>query len=372
MAGKDYYNVLGVGRKASDAELKKAFRKLAKKYHPDRNEGNKNAEQRFKEVNEAYNVLIDKKKRAQYDRFGTVRDHGFAGGGAWEDFGGGKRSGQQTTWSDLGGLGDIFSQFFRREDPFGSRSPGQGPTRGRDLTASLLVSFEQAIAGAKIAVSVPGVFQCKSCKGSGAKPGTQSETCPQCRGAGNVQEMQVGFAFTRPCPRCYGRGTVITAPCASCNGTGQQRTTRKYNVKIPKGVRNGQRIRLARQGEQGRNGGPNGDLLVEVRVMPHARFVRKGNDVISSATIDMVQAALGTQLKVDTLSGTAMMRVPPGTQSGTKLRLKGRGIESAEGRRGDHFVVLNVTTPRHLTDAQKELLRQFAATPEKPSDKSDQ
>jgi len=364
--GKDYYAILGVDRKASDAELKKAFRRLAKKYHPDRNKGDQNAEQRFKEINEAYNVLIDKKKRAQYDRFGTVRDHGFTGEDFYQDFMRG-RSGaaageQQFSWSDLGGLGDIFSQFFRRESPFDARSSRAGPMRGQDTEISVNVPFDLAVNGGKMAVTVPSIFTCRTCKGSGAKPGTRDQTCPECRGSGSIQEVQGGFAFSRPCPRCYGRGRIIATPCPACGGIGEEQATRRYQIRIPRGVRNGQRIRLAGQGRPGRNGGPSGDLYVRIHVDRHPEFTRKGNDVYSEIAVDMAEAALGTRKKVATVHGQAMVRVPPGTQSGTRLRLKKRGVTSPDGHTGDHYVTVKVTTPRNLTDEQKELLRQFANT----------
>ena len=366
MPGKDYYAILDVGRKASDAELKKAFRRLAKKYHPDRNQGDKDAEQHFKEINEAYNVLIDKKKRAQYDRFGTVRDHGFTGEGFYQDFMGGRRRAadgkQQFSWSDLGGVGDIFSQFFRRESPFGERSSRAGPIRGQDAEISVNVPFNLAASGGTMAVSVPNTFTCHTCKGSGAKPGTQAKTCPECRGTGSVQEIQGGFAFSRPCPRCYGRGRIITTPCPTCGGTGQEQATRRYQIRIPRGVRNGQRIRLAGEGRPGRNGGHSGDLYVRIHVGQHAEFIRKGNDVYSEISVDMVDAALGTRKKVATVHGQTMVRVPPGTQSGTRLRLKKRGVTSTDGRTGHHYITVKVATPRNITDEQKQLLRQFAAT----------
>jgi len=364
MPGKDYYQILGVGRKAGAAELKKAFRKLAKKYHPDRNKDDKHAEQQFKEVNEAYNVLIDKKKRAQYDRFGTARDHGFTGEGFYQDFTRGQSrapgGGRNTSWSDLGGLGDIFSQFFRRESPFEGQSQRAGPMRGQDTEVSVNVPFDRAVSGGKMTISVPNVFTCRACKGSGAKPGTSAATCPECRGTGSVQDAQGGFAFSRPCPRCYGRGKIIATPCPVCHGTGQEQATRRYQIKIPEGVRNGRRIRLSGQGRPGRNGGPRGDLYVRVLVGKHPEFTRRGNDIYSKISVNLVDAALGARKKIATVHGSAMVAIPPGTQSGTQLRLKQRGIASADGRTGNHYVTIKVTTPRNLTEAQKNILRQFA------------
>jgi len=358
MPGKDYYEILGVKRDAGEQEIKRAFRRLAKKFHPDHNKGDKAAEARFKEVNEAYSVLIDKQKRAQYDRFGEARARGFTGTGFWDEFSGG--AGQRFTREDLGGMEDIFSQFFRRESPFAGRAQREGAVRGQDLTVNVEIPFDRAVSGGRMSIAVPGTFACKKCGGSGAEPGTKAETCPQCGGTGNVQTVQLGFAFSRPCPECFGRGQVITTPCAQCHGAGEVQTTRRYQVKIPRGVRDGQRIRLAGQGKPGRNGGASGDLFVEVRVGRHAEFRRKGNDIFSDVTVSMVQAALGARVRVGTVQGDTMMTIPPGTQPGTRLRLRGRGIASPDGDRGDHYAVIRVTTPRNLTEAEKELLRKFA------------
>ena len=364
MAGKDYYEILGVKRDADKKMIRKAFRKLAKTYHPDRNKDDKAAVARFKEVNEAYNVLNDDKKRHQYDQFGEARAHGFSGDEFWSTFGGGRggrggRSAQPGEEFSWGGLGDIFSQFFRRESPGGS-APCAGPMRGQDITARGQVPFEMAINGGRIAVSVPGTFTCKQCKGSGAASGTRAQACPTCRGTGSVQESQVGFAFSRPCPQCFGRGTTIATPCDQCHGTGTEQSTRRYTVKIPRGVRNGQKIRLAGQGQPGSNGGTNGDLLVEIGVAAHAQFKRKGLTVSSDATVNIVQATLGAKVRVATVQGDTDVRIPPGTQSGEKLRLRGRGVVAADGRKGDHVVAVRITTPKDLTDEQKELLRKFA------------
>jgi len=362
MPEKDYYAILGVSRDASEEEIKRAFRRLAKKYHPDRNKGNKEAERRFKEINEAHSILTDKEKRAQYDRFGTVRDKGFTGATFWEQFGarGGRPRAERFSWSDLGDLGEIFSQFFRRESPFGSRARRGGPVRGDDLHATVEVPFDLAVNGGRMMTTVAGVFPCRACGGSGARPGTRAQPCPECNGTGTVQDLQGAFAFSRPCPRCYGRGEIITAPCARCNGTGQEDGVRRYNVRIPKGVRDGQRIRLAGQGQPGRDGGPPGDLIVEVRVAPHPQFRREGNDVHSDVYVDMVQAALGTSVEVETVRGRVKLTIPAGTQPGARLRLRGRGITGADGRTGDHYVQVRVRVPRNLTERQRELLRQFA------------
>jgi len=364
MAGKDYYDILGVKRDAGEEEIKRAFRRLAKKHHPDRNKGDKDAERRFKEINEAYSVLSNSKKRAQYDQFGKARAQGFTGEGFWDAFRSareGQPSGaERTEWGDAGGLGDIFSQFFRRESPYGARTWRSGPTRGEDTEIGIHIPFETAVHGGTISVTVPSTFACSQCGGTGAQPGSRTTTCPTCRGTGSTQAAQGAFAFSRPCPRCFGRGEVITTPCSQCGGSGQSQQTRRFNIHIPRGIQSGQQIRLAGQGQPGREGGPNGDLLVQVDVEPHAEFKRKGNDIHSDATINVVQAMLGTRLQVNTLSGAASVRVPPGTQPESTLRLRGKGIAAADGTTGDHYVTVHVTVPKNLSESQKQALREFA------------
>ena len=260
---KDYYEILGVPRTASEEEIKKAFRRLAKQYHPDRNKGQKAAEQRFKEINEAHNVLIDKDKRAQYDQFGEARAKGFAGSEFWDSFrsrqGGRPRGAPQAeeyfSGAESGDLGDIFSQFFRREAPFGGRSRRRGAQQGEDIEVALQVPFEMAAHGGETEIAIPSVFSCDRCGGSGSEPGTRSQVCPVCHGAGNVQAVQGAFAFSRPCPRCYGRGEVIAKPCSKCNGTGEIQATRRFRLKIPRGVRDGQKIRLAGKASPGATAG---------------------------------------------------------------------------------------------------------------------
>lgn len=369
MAGNDYYEILGVKRDAGEEDIKKAFRRLAKKFHPDRNKGNKDSERRFKEINEAYNVLYDSKKRAQYDQFGKARAQGFTGEGFWDAFRSAKGRKQPDSermeWGnggmgDAGGIGDIFSQFFRRESPYGARTWRSGPTRGEDAEVSIRVPFETAVHGGKVSVAVPSVFACSQCGGSGAQPGSRTSTCPTCHGTGNTQTVQGAFAFSRPCPQCFGRGEVITTPCSVCGGSGQVQQTRRFNITVPKGIESGQHIRLAGQGQPGREGAPNGDLLVMVEVEPHAEFERKGNDIHSEVTINIAQAVLGAKLEVNTLSGTVALRIPAGTQPGNTLRLRGKGMTSADGRTGDHYVKVNVVIPKNLSDSQKEKMKEFA------------
>ncbi len=365
MAAKDYYEILGVQRGATEQEIRQAFRRLAKKHHPDRNKGEKKSEQRFKEINEAYSVLIDKQKRAQYDQFGEARDRGFTGNQFWENYQQQQRrrpTAQPESgfeWDEGGDLGDVFSQFFRRESPHGARTWRTGPSQGEDIEASIEVPFDTAVQGGTMQIGVPSTFACKSCHGSGGQPGTQAQICPTCHGTGNTQAVQGAFAFSRPCPHCYGRGQIITTPCATCHGSGQEQTTRRFNVRIPRGVQDGQKIRLAGQGQPGFNGGPGGDLLVEVHVAEHPDFTRKGLDIFSEVEVSIVQATLGTRLAVRTVGGEAAVRVPPGTQPGTKLRLRERGISSAEGRTGDHIVTIRVAVPREVDAEAAALLRQF-------------
>ncbi len=361
MPPKDYYEILGVSRNATEAKIKKAYRRLARKHHPDQNKGDKQSEQKFKEINEAYHVLIDKEKRAQYDRFGEARQRGFAGDDFREAFMRGRRARPQEefSWGDAGDFGDILSQFLRRESPFGAQGWRAGPMKGEDIEVAVQVPFEAAVRGGKMNVAVPGVFACSKCNGTGAQPGTKSQTCPTCRGRGNVQTAQGGFAFSRPCPQCFGRGQVITMPCSQCRGSGQVETTRRYQVKIPRGVRDGARIRLTGQGHPGRDGGPSGDLYVRVGVAEHAEFKRTGNDVTSEVAVNVVQAALGTKVRVRTVQGDAVVRVPPGTQPGDRLRLRGKGVVGSDGSAGDHYLTIRVTVPKDLTDEQKDLLRKF-------------
>jgi len=357
----DYYEILGVGRDASEKEIEKAFRRLATKYHPDRNKGDKEAEKKFKEASAAYTVLKDKDKRAKYDRFGDASAHGF-GGDFWEAFAGAKRRGRRQTYTydNLGDLGDVFEQFFRGTSEFGHGGRRAAPQRGEDALVRISLPFDQAVRGGKVAVNVQTSDVCEHCRGSGADPGTGAEQCPVCGGTGTVQSMQGGFAFSRPCPQCFGRGTVVTKPCSSCRGTGRREGTKRFSVKIPAGVRDGQRIRLAGQGHPGQGGGPSGDLILEVHVLAHADFRREGYDVHSQATINIVQAALGTRIKVPTLNGTALLRIPPGTASGTRLRLRGKGVVAPDGTKGHHFVVIRIAAPKRLSAQQKKALKEFA------------
>jgi len=365
MAETDYYQVLGVNKKASPDEIHQAFRKLAKKYHPDRNRGDKSAERRFKEISAAHEVLGDADKRRQYDQLREARAHGFATGDFSDFFrsagqaagraapsGGGGRGPS----GDFGGLGDLFSSLFG--DRMGAATAP--PERGEDILQKIDVPFMTAAHGGTLTLRLRRPEACPVCGGSGASPGSSVKTCPTCKGRGTVQFEQGGFAFSRPCPECLGRGKRIGKPCDRCGGEGRTQGVRSLSVKIPKGVRDGAKIRLTGEGEPGQGGGPSGDLYLQVHVLPHAGFERDGYDIYSTVEVNIVQATLGTTVTVQTLDGPVDLRIPPGTSSGAKLRLRGRGVAIRGGDRGDHYVRVKIVAPRQLTPAQAELLRRFA------------
>jgi molecular chaperone DnaJ len=342
---KDYYELLGVSRSASEDEIKKAYRKLALQYHPDRNPGDKQAEEKFKEVSEAYQILSEPEKRAKYDQFGHAAfgDGGpFAGG---FDFSAG--------FEDV--FGDIFGEFFG-----GGTRRGRG--RGEDLRYNLELKFEEAVFGTEKKIKVPRHGPCDACHGSGAKPGTAPQTCPTCRGRGQVSFQQGFFSVSRTCNQCRGQGTVIKEPCSTCNGSGRVRKSHTISIKIPPGVDTGSRLKLRGEGENSASGGLPGDLYVVITVEPHPIFVRDNLDIVCDVPISIAQAALGAEIDVPTLGGKVKMKIPPGTQSGKVFRMKGRGITDVQGyQQGDQHVRIKVETPTHLTVRQKELLREFAA-----------
>ncbi|MGO8968838.1 MAG: molecular chaperone DnaJ [Myxococcaceae bacterium] len=337
---RDYYEVLGVARQASAPDLKSAYRKLAMQYHPDRNPGDKAAEDRFKEASEAYEVLSDPEKRGHYDRFGHS--------GLPFDFGGFNSS----------GINDVLSEIFG--DIFGGRTRRGGRSRGSDLRYNLELSFEEAAFGTEVSVKIPRPKRCEACEGTGSKD-KQVRHCPACGGSGELRHTQGFFSVSRPCGTCGGSGSVATAPCAKCRGVGRYEAETTLSVKIPAGVDNGTRIRLVGEGEPGEQGGPPGDLYVVAHVKEHAIFVREDAEVLCEVPISFVQAALGTHLEVPTLEGKVKMRVPSGTQSGKVFRLKGKGIAHLHGGgRGDQHVRVVVETPTDLSSEQRELLERFA------------
>ncbi|MFO8007495.1 MAG: molecular chaperone DnaJ [Candidatus Brocadiia bacterium] len=367
MAEPDYYDILGVSADASQDEIRKAYRRLAKKHHPDRHGGSKAEEEKFKQISDAYSVLGDPEKRKQYDRLrqAGMRGGSFEGFEGMEDMFGGTRggrwsSGEGIRFEDLGGLGDLFSRMFGG----GRQQTEQAPRRrGQDITSSITIPFETAIEGGQVEVRIPRDEPCPACSGTGAAPGSSTETCPRCGGSGEVLAGQGGFSVARPCPTCFGRGRIIQQPCSRCRGSGTVQDTSRVDVTIPKGIQDGQKLRLGGLGQPGAGGAPQGDLLLEVHVRPHPRFEREGRDIHSKVTVDMVDAALGTEVEVQTLDGPVTMKVPAGIQPGQKLRLPGCGLETSDGRKGDHYVEVRVTIPRELSAEQKELLQKLRRAP---------
>ena len=354
---RDFYEVLGVKKGASEDELKKAYRKLAKENHPDLHPGDKECEARFKEINEAYEVLSDSDKRAKYDQFGHAAfdpNQGFGGGG----FGG---------FEGFGGFGDIFGDIFGGFGGFGGggRNPN-APRKGDNLRATVNIKFEEAAFGVKKEVFVAKVEQCPDCKGTGCAEGTTAEVCPDCKGTGSVKTTQrTPFGMvqsTGQCPKCKGRGKIIHTPCKSCRGIGSVRRQHKVTVSVPAGIDDGQTISLRGQGNAGINGGPAGDLLITVLVQPHARFERDGASILLEQEVSFAQAALGSEIEVPTLDGKVKLNIPEGTQPGSVFRLKGKGVPylRANGR-GDQFVTVKVAVPKNMSSAQKEALRQYAS-----------
>lgn len=352
---RDYYEVLGIGRNSSDAEIKKAYRKLAKQYHPDINPGDKSAEAKFKEVNEAYEVLSDSQKKSRYDQFGHagVDPNSFGSAGAgFGDF-------------DFGGISDIFESFFGGSGFGRSTRSRTGPRKGADLKSSVEISFDEAAFGVSKDINISRHEKCSKCGGSGSKPGTSPITCKHCGGTGQVQYKQNTpfghFVNVRTCDVCRGEGKIIADPCPECNGKGKTRRNTKIKLSIPAGIDDGQTISLRGEGEPGIRGGPAGDLYVLVSVRPHAIFRRQGNDVVCEIPITFVQAAMGAELEVPTLDGKVKYSVPEGTQTGTIFRLKGKGIPYIRGSgRGDQYVKVEIDVPKRLNEKQKELLREFA------------
>ena len=359
-ADKDYYAILGVDPKADAEAIKKAYRKLAKQYHPDANQGNPRASERFKEVGEANSVLSDPRKRAKYDQMRKLGAFGFGGPRP-----GARPAGQPSSnfsFEDLGGLGgfsDIFSSIFDRGRKEEARRPS-GPARGTNIDYTVEVPFLVAARGGKVPISVPINEECATCGGSGGAPGTTWKKCGECGGAGTVSFGQGGFAVSRPCPACVGRGERPETECGACGGEGKIHQKRNIQVSVPAGVDTGSRVRLTGQGERGTKGGPPGDLVITFKVLPHRFFRREGTDIHVTVPINMVQATLGSKIRVSTISGRkVVLRVPPGTQPGTRFRIRGQGI-SREGRRGDQYVEVRVDVPETLTEEQQGQIREFA------------
>ncbi|MCY1646063.1 molecular chaperone DnaJ [Caulobacter sp. SL161] len=356
---RDYYEILGVTRTIDEAGLKSAFRKLAMEHHPDRNGGCENAAGRFKEINEAYSVLSDPQKRAAYDRFGHAGVNGPQGGpGGF----GGQGFDASDIFNDV--FGDVFGEMFG-----GGRRQSNGPQRGQDLRYDLEITLEQAYAGAEVEITVPAAMTCEVCEGSGAKPGTSPSVCGTCGGAGRVRATQGFFAVERGCPRCGGSGRLVLDPCGNCHGHGQVRRERILSVRIPAGVDDGARIRLAGEGDAGARGGPRGDLYIFLSVTPHELFERDGLDLLCTVPVPMTTAALGGEIDAPCLLGgescdgecKVKVTVPEGAQTGKTVRLKGKGMPSLRSRqRGDLVVELFVETPTHLSARQKELMRELA------------
>ena len=354
---RDYYEVLGISKGASEDEIKKAYKKMARKYHPDLNPDNKEAEEKFKEVNEAYEVLSDPDKKARYDQYGHAGvDPNFGAGAGFDGS------------FDFGDLGDIFGNFFGGGFGGGGRRTNpNAPQRGESIRLSLTISFEEAAFGCEKEVTVERMEQCGTCSGSGCAAGTTPEVCPDCHGTGQVQvrrQTPMGvFATSSPCGRCGGKGKIIHQPCPDCRGTGTVRKRKTIKASVPAGIDNGQTISIRGQGHAGKNGGPAGDLLITITVRPHELFRREGTSVLCEAPITFAQAVLGAELEIPTIDGKVKYDLPEGTQSGTTFRLKGKGIPSINGRgRGDQYVTVYIETPKNLNKEQKEALKKFADT----------
>ncbi len=344
---RDYYEVLGITRNASLDDIKKAYRKMALKFHPDKNREDPHAEEKFKEAAEAYGVLSDEEKRARYDRHGH---DGMGGMGGFDP-------------SQFADFGDILGDLFGFGDFFGaSRRRSTRPARGNDLRFDVNLSFQDAVFGKEISINVPRVITCTECRGSGAKPGTSPVTCSGCGGRGQIRYSQGFFAVARTCPQCGGAGKVIKDPCATCGGSGRVREEKKLSVKVPPGVDEGSRLRVPGEGESGYNGGPAGDLYVFISVADHPKFTRRDYDIHSEQVVSFTQAALGAEVKTDTIDGPETLRIPPGTQPNQVFRLRGKGVQFLQGSgRGDQYVHVTVRIPSTLTDEQRKVLEQFAS-----------
>jgi molecular chaperone DnaJ len=358
---EDYYSLLGVGRSATEAEIKSAYRKLAMKYHPDRNPGDKKAEEQFRRINSAYEVLSDAKKRQLYDHYGEA---GVSGAGGAGPFGAGGPFGGAGAGVDVGDVfGDLFESFFGGQG--GGGGGGRGQRRGADLKAQVEISLEDAYAGTQSALHFDRNAPCGTCHGSGAKPGAQPKRCAQCRGSGRVQFSQGFFSMTQTCPQCGGQGQTIDQPCRDCRGAGRVRESASMTVKIPPGIYDGATLRISGEGEAGVRGTPAGDLYVAIRVKPDPRFERHEDDLIAERGVDIADAALGTTLDVQTIDGgTTKIKIPAGVQHGAQLRVREKGMPKLHGRgHGDLIVKVKVSVPKELTERQRELLEEYRKAP---------
>jgi len=354
-AKKDYYELLGVSKSASEADLKKAFRKMARKYHPDINPGDKTSEQKFKEINEAYEVLSDAKKRQQYDQFGHAAfEQGFAQGagtGPGQGFEGFARG---AGFSGGQGFEDIFGNIF------GERARPSGPAKGEDITYAVEVDLEDAIFGKTMQVDLQREVSCTVCGGTGSQPGTSRRTCPTCMGSGSVSQGRGYMQMLQPCPTCHGEGTINPNPCRNCAGRGIVPKSERINVKIPPGVDNGSKVRMAGQGGPGEKGGPPGDVFIVTKVRPHPYFERKGDNLYSEAAATVKEVALGEKIEIPTIDGLVSLSLPEGVQTGQQLKLRGKGVPHLGGGGvGDHYVTIRVVTPTGLSERGKELLREL-------------
>ena len=353
---RDYYEVLGIEKGADDAAIKKAYRQLAKKYHPDTNPGDKEAEAKFKEASEAYAVLSDADKKRQYDQYGHAAFEGGAGGAGAGGFG-----------FDFNDMGDVFGDIFGDLFGGGRRRQNNGPMKGQNIRVGVRITFEEAVFGCEKEIEVTIKDECKSCNATGAKPGTSPVTCGSCKGSGKiVYTQQTLFGVTQQvqtCPECNGTGKSIKEKCPDCRGTGYTASRKKIRVTIPAGIDDGMAVRISGKGEPGKNGGPRGDLLVETSVMRHPIFQRQGYNLYSTSPISFAEAALGGDIKIKTIDGDVLFNIKPGTQTDTKIRLRGKGVPSTQSKlaRGDHYVTLVVQVPEKLTEAQKEALKAFDA-----------
>lgn len=363
----DFYQILGVSKNASQDEIKKSFRKLARDFHPDKNPGDKAAEEKFKEASQAYETLSDPEKRKHYDEMSRLGAFG-AGAGGFRPGAGGYQGfdpsmfGQGGAQFDMGDLGDILGNIFGGAAT-GTRGRPRGPERGADLQVAVTISFDDSLHGATVRVPVEKAVACETCHGSGAAPGTTPKICPECQGRGVIARNQGPFAMSQVCPRCQGQGTIIETPCPTCRGSGMEHKTRRYSVKIPAGVKDGSRIRIKGKGEAGPRGGPAGDLFVVVRVEEDDLFERRGDDLVLELPVTVVEASLGATVRIPTPTGEKVaLKIPPGSQDGRTLRLRGKGAPKLKGGTGDLHVRLRVQVPAKLNKEQRQLFEKLGAT----------